>query len=105
MEVPVEHRDVLHRMFQGKSKSVEFCEQRLMEARRLLQYIGQQQVDPWNLTPWQAATLVQTHAKGKKEKATRMRSAMRWLEYISGAQFRQDQQLVHDQIQSRHRKM
>ena len=40
MEVPVEHRDVLHWMFQGKSKSVEFCEQRLMEARRLLQYIG-----------------------------------------------------------------
>ena len=29
-----------------------------------------------------------------------MRSAMRWLEYISGAQFHQDQQLVRDQIQS-----
>ena len=90
---------VLNKAFQGKSRSLGFFEQRLSEANRHLDYIAPMQFHPWKLTPWQAAKLVQAHAEGKRVKATRTRTAMRWLQHISGAEFHQYQQLVRDQVQ------
>ena len=83
---------VLNKAFQGRSKSLGFFEQRLSEANRHLDYIAPMQFHPWKFTPWQAAKLIQAHAWGKREKATRTRTAMRWLQHITGAELHRDQQ-------------
>ena len=92
---------VLWRGFQGRSKSVQFCEQRLAEASRSLEGLRSMGLSPWSLTPWDTAKFLQVHAKGRKEKAIRLRCALRWLEYVSGAPFHADERLARDQCSFR----
>ena len=91
-------RAVLERAFRSRSKSVHFMEKRLLEASRCLDRLVGMGYQLWQVSDWQMATFIHKFSQNKG-KATRLRSALRWLEWITGVSMYADNRLVRDQVQ------